>query len=116
TWTLDPLGNWDRYKLDLDGDGSYTGTDELDDTRTHNKANELTARDIDTDSSDDYTFSYNEVGNLTNDGEDYEYVYDPFGRLRKVLDRTDSSVVAEYRYNGLGFRISEHYDVDTDGD
>ena len=25
-------------------------------------------------------------------------------------------MVAEYRYNGLGFRISEHYDVDTDGD
>ncbi|RNC81833.1 MAG: hypothetical protein ED559_08630 [Phycisphaera sp.] len=116
TWTLDPLGNWDRYKLDLNGDGDYLDTDELDDTRTHNKANELTARDIDTDTTDDYTLSYDEVGNLVDDGEDYEYVYDPFGRLKEVLDESDQSLIAEYTYNGLGFRISEHYDVDADGD
>ncbi|RNC81832.1 MAG: hypothetical protein ED559_08625 [Phycisphaera sp.] len=116
TWALDPLGNWDRYKLDLNGDGDYLDTDELDDTRTHNKANELTARDIDTDTTDDYTLSYDEVGNLVDDGEDYEYVYDAFGRLKEVLDESDQSLIAEYTYNGLGYRISEHYDVDADGD
>ena len=58
---------------------------------------------------------YCEIGNLTHDGEDYEYVYDAFGRLRFVKDTSDQSVVAEYTYNGLGYRIGWHYDVDADG-
>jgi hypothetical protein len=33
-----------------------------------------------------------------------------------VLNRTNDNLVAEYRYNGLGFRITEHVDTDTDGD
>ena len=47
-WTLSQTGNWDREKLDLNGDGDFVDTDELDDTRTHNEVNELTARDTDT--------------------------------------------------------------------
>jgi len=27
-WTLNQTGNWDLDKVDLDGDGSFTGTDE----------------------------------------------------------------------------------------
>ncbi|MBL1216212.1 MAG: hypothetical protein D8M59_01815 [Planctomycetes bacterium] len=41
---------------------------------------------------------------------------DPFGRLRKINDTSDQSLVAEYKYNGLGYRISAHQDTDTDGD
>ena len=115
-WTLDQVGNWDVDKLDLDGDGNFTGTDELNDDRTHNDANELTARDIDDDNTDDYTLVYDEVGNLTDDDEDYKYEYDPFGRLRKVKATGDSSLVAEYVYNGLGHRISYLEDTDTDDD
>jgi YD repeat-containing protein len=77
---------------------------------------ELNARDIDNDSSDDYTLGYDAVGNLTDDGESYKYEYDAFGRMRKILDRSDDSLVAEYVYNGLGFMISVHEDTDTDGD
>ena len=42
------------------------------------------------------------VGNLTDDAEHYEYVWDVFGRLRKVKDTSDQCLVAEYRYNGVG--------------
>jgi YD repeat-containing protein len=115
-WTLDQLGNWDQNRLDLDGNGTFTGTDELDELRSHNEVNEILARDVDGDSSDDYTFTYDATGNLIDDGEDYEFVWDAFGRLRKILDRSDSSLVEEFRYNGLGFLIGEHSDTDIDGD
>lgn len=114
-WTLDLVGNWDLFQLDLDGNGTYTGIGEFEDSRTHNKANELTARDIDNDSTDDYTLVHDKVGNLTDDGALYEYKYDPFGRLRQVIDRTSNDVVAEFRHNGLGYRISAVYDTDSDG-
>ena len=116
TWGLDHLGNWDASELDLNGDGDFLDADELDEVRTHNDVNELTARDIDNDSTDDYTLTYDAVGNLTDDGESYEYEWDPFGRLRKVKKTSDQSLVAEYRYNGLGFRIAVHEDTDSDRD
>jgi len=55
------------------------------------------------------------VRNLTDTTENYEYVYDAFGRLRFVKDTGNQSVVAEYTYNGLGYRIGWHSDVDADG-
>jgi len=116
TWTLDQVGNWDHATLDLDGDGTYTGTDEYDDDRTHNDVNELTARDTDDDGADDETLAYDEVGNLIDDGADYDYVYDVFGRLREVKNRSTAALVAEYVYDGLGRRIGVHQDTDTDGD
>ena len=48
------------------------------------------------------------VAKVRPDGTALEYEYDAFGRLRKILDESDQSLVAEYKYNGLGFRISEH--------
>ena len=115
-WTLNQTGNWDFDKVDLNGDGDFTDTDELFDDRTHNDVNELTGRDIDDSGSDDYTLTYDAAGNMTDDGENYEYVWDAFYRLRKVNDTGDQSLVAEYKYNGLNYRISVHEDTDTDGD
>ena len=115
-WTLDHLGNWDVAKWDLNGDGDWSDTDEYQDDRTHNTVNELTGRDTDDNGTDDHTLSYDEVGNLTDDGENYTYEWDAFGRLRKVKNRSTSALVAEYRYNGLGHRIAEHVDTDDDGD
>ncbi len=114
-WTLSQPGNWARNKLDLDGDSTFTGGGELDDTGTFNTVNELTARDIDTSGGNDYTLTYDAVGNLTNDGEDFKYVYDAFGRLVTVKTLANA-VVAEYTYNGLNNRKSWHYDTDVDGD
>jgi RHS repeat-associated protein len=114
-WTLDQTGNWELFKRDLNGDLNYTGTNELKDRRTHNVVNELLTRDIDDNSSVNFTLVYDDNGNLTDDGEHYTYEYDAFGRLRKVKNRSTTALVSEYRYNGLGHRIGWHYDVDADG-
>ena len=115
-WVLSQTGNWERDKLDLNGDGDYLDTSELDEAATYNKANEQTARDIDNDSTPDYSPTYDAVGNLTDDQELYEYEYDAFGRLRTVKNTTTLNLKSEFKYNGLGYRISTHQDTDTDGD
>lgn len=114
-WTLDHLGNWDAHTLDFDANDIYTGTGELDETRTHNAVNELEARDLDNDGTDDETLAYNATGELTDDGADWKYVYDAFGRTRELKDQS-GTLVAEYRYNGLGYQIAEHADTDGDSD
>lgn len=92
TWTtLDHVGNWDRSKLDLDGDDNWNETDEYDDTRTNNKVNELLTRDTDSNASVNYTLAYDAAGNLTDDAESYEYVYDAFYRRIDLPARCPSS-------------------------
>ena len=115
-WTLDHVGNWDVDKVDLDGDGLFSGTDEVNDDRTHNEVNELRYRDTDDNGTDDFTLDYDDVGNMTDDGEDYEYEWDTWGRLRAVNDTSSQALVVEYKYNGLGYRIAVHEDTDDDGD
>ncbi|MEE8153797.1 MAG: hypothetical protein V3T53_02430 [Phycisphaerales bacterium] len=112
---LDQVGNWDQVRLDLNGDNDFVDANEYDDDRTHNDANELTGRDTDDNGTDDFTLTYDAVGNLTDDAENYEYEYDPFGRMRKVKNTSTQALVAEYTYSGLGHRIGWHYDVDADG-
>ena len=85
---LDQVGNWDYVKLDLNGDNVFTGTNEYKDDRTHNDANELTGRDTDDNEADDFTLTYDAVGNLTDDAENYKYEYDAFGRLRTVKNQS----------------------------
>jgi hypothetical protein len=46
-WTLDQVGNWDLNQVDLNGDVDFVDANELNDDRTHNVVNELTARDTD---------------------------------------------------------------------
>jgi len=113
-WTLSHTGNWDVAKWDLNGDGDWSDADEYEDTRTHNGVNELTARDTDSNATNDYTHTYDAVGNMTDDGESYKYEYDAFGRLRKVKNQS-STLLAEYKYNGLGFQVSEHADTNDSG-
>jgi RHS repeat-associated protein len=114
-WTLEQTGNWEFFKRDLDGDLDYTDTNELKDRRTHNVVNELLTRDTDDNSSVNYTFTYDDNGNMTDDGQSYTYKWDAFGRLKEVRNRSNSALVAEYKYNGLGYRIGWHYDTDADG-
>jgi RHS repeat-associated protein len=116
TWTLSHTGNWDNEKLDLNGDGDWADTDEHNDTRTHNAVNELTAQDTDTSGGNDRTLTYDEAGNMTYDGVLYTYKWDAFYRLREVRLQSNSALVAEYKYNGLGYRISRHSDTDSDSD
>lgn len=115
-WTLNQTGNWDRDKVDLNGDGDFVDSGEVDDTRVHNAVNELQTRDTDSNSSVNYTLVYDGAGNLTDDNKDYKYEYDAFRRLRKIKQTGNSALIAEYRYNGLGYRIAEHEDTDLDND
>src|SRR4029434_2303991 len=118
-WTLTHTGNWGREKLDLNGDGAWGGTNEHDDTRTHTVANEIATRDLDSNSGTggkNYTLTHDLDGNLTEDGVSYKYEYDACGRLRKIKNRSNAALVAEYTYNGLGWRTGWHEDTDTDGD
>ncbi len=56
------------------------------------------------------------AGSMIDDGRDYEYVWGGFERLRQVNRTTDLSLVAEYRCNRLGHRLSWRYDTDEDSD
>ena len=40
-WTLSPVGNWDNFWFDANGDGDFTDAEDLSQTRTHNLANEI---------------------------------------------------------------------------
>src|SRR5262249_40194337 len=90
TSQLGHTGNWNRCKLDLDGNDNWSGTNEYDDTRAHNAANELTARDTDSNGTSNYSLSYDPAGNMTDDGETYKYEYDAFYRLRKVKNQSST--------------------------
>ena len=115
-WTLDQLGNWDLARLNLNDDDDFTDAGEYDDDRTHNSVNELIGRDTDDNGTDNFTPTYDKTGNLVDDDEHYEYVYDVFGRLVEVQKTSDQTTVAEYGYDGLGQRITWHYDTNADGD
>jgi RHS repeat-associated protein len=107
-WTLDQVGNMTRVKLDLDGNGTFSGAGEMDDTRTYSVANELSTRDTDSTpgtTANNHTLSYDAVGNMTDDGKDYKYRWDAFGRLVEVDPQSGVIPVAAYTYNGLNYRI-----------
>ncbi|MBX3110329.1 MAG: hypothetical protein KF743_14200, partial [Fimbriimonadaceae bacterium] len=70
-WILTQTGNWDRNKLDLDGNGTFNGTGEHDDTRTHAPVNEILSRDLDSNpgtTGNNYTLVYNLRGDLEDEG------------------------------------------------
>ena len=112
-WTLDQLGNQTRVKLDLNGDNDFVDADESDDTRTHNNPNELKTQDTDSNSSTNYTLTYNKLGQMTDDGRYYKHVFDGFGRLIKITNRVNA-LVEQFWYDGLGERISWKYDSNSD--
>jgi RHS repeat-associated protein len=118
SWTLTQTGNWSNVNFDLNADNSYGGSGEYNDTRTHDKVNQLNARNMDSSGGNEYSLVYDAPGNMTDDGKDYEYVWDAFGRLRKVFRRAQDPavLVAEFRYNGLGYRLAVHEDTEPDGD
>jgi YD repeat-containing protein len=111
-------------KVDLNGnsafiDGPLSSKDagEMDDTRTYNKRNELTARSVldkdNTSTGRPVSLTYDLDGNLTNDGETYAYTYNPWGQLVEIDTYDLKHVVAKYNYNGLGQRISEQTDTNN---
>jgi RHS repeat-associated protein len=114
-WTLSQTGNWHSRLLDLNGDGDGLDANEFTDAGTFNTANELTQRSLSGGVTATYTRTYDAVGNLTNDGKDYKFEYDAFGRMVRVRNRSTDALVAEYTCNGLGFRTSWKYDANASG-
>jgi len=117
TLKLSQTGNWLQHKIDRDGDGTYTGWEEFNDTATFNKANEWLTRDLDSTSGttgNNYSLTHDADGNLTNDGKSFKYVYDAFGRMVEVKNQANTTL-AKYRYNGLGYRIMWQYDANSNG-
>jgi len=115
-WTLTQTGNWDRNKVNFNGDADFTDAGELDDTRAHAPVNEILTRNTNSTGGVEFTLTYNLRGDLEDEGGTggYKYVWDAFGRLVTV-NRQNKTLLAEYRYNGLNQRITWHYDATGNG-
>jgi RHS repeat-associated protein len=100
--TLDPTGNWQGFRQDDDGGGTW----DLDQARTANTVNEIT--DItETAGLSWVTPSYNRAGNMTtmflnNPASGVSARYDAWNRLAKLT--TALGDISEYAYDGLGRR------------
>ena len=101
-WTLDATGNWSSFKQDTDGDGTWN----LNQSRTHNAANEITQ----IAGSGDHV-AYDRSGNmirLSKPGDwstHYDVSYDAWNRLVKVLD--GETTVVQFGYDGRHSRITK---------
>lgn len=121
TWDLSTVGNWQAHDLERTGSNppNYSDTGEFQATGIFNIVNEMTSLEKDTDNDTvtdvTYTRSYNDRGDLTDDGENYTYTYDVLGRLVEIRNRTTNDLLSQYRYNGLGYRTGERIDTDADG-
>ncbi len=106
-WDLDQLGNWANFLEDSDGDA----TDDLDQDRTHNDVNEITAITATTGANwADPT--HDAAGNMITgptpgaETSTQKYVYDAWNRLVKVTDGADTAV-GVYEYDGRNYRITK---------
>ena len=101
-FTLDPTDNWTNYLTKV------AGTTVLNQSRTQNKANELL-----TLSGSSALLGYNANGDLTRSPKPadwttaYDYTWDAWDRLVKVVDHSTSAVVATYAYDARDRRITK---------
>ena len=99
---FDATGNFATYKHDAAGDGTF----ELNQARTHTKANEIaTIAGASTYTTNDANGNMTKVVKPDNWSAAYTLVYDAWNRLVQVKD--GSTVVATYSYNGLNHRIKK---------
>jgi RHS repeat-associated protein len=102
-WTLDPTGNWPGYLT------KASGTTDLNQTRTQNTVNEITAISASGGTPVWAAPTYDAAGNMTTfpQGDDptqaYTAVYDAWNRLVSVSDDTPE-LVGEYQYDGGNWR------------
>jgi hypothetical protein len=115
-WTLEALGNWQDFDEDTDGDGTF----DLDQSRSHNLANEIT--DITETAGPAWaTPGHDKAGNMTtipqpaDPANSYTASYDAWHRLIRVVDDSTSNTLMEAAYDGLNRRISKDLDTNNDG-
>jgi len=87
-YVFDPMGNWDSMT-----------TNGATQNRSHNPLNQITSIDA-------VNFLYDPNGNLIDDGNK-TYDYNTENRLIKVTRKSDSQVLAQYKYDALGRRVSK---------
>ena len=108
-WALDQVANWTGFKEDNDGSGTWN----LDQSRTHNKSNEITAI-----TGGGWTApTYDAAGNTTQAPNpskptvvraNQNYTYDAWNRLVKVTNSVAGNpTLAQYTYDARGFRITK---------
>ncbi len=101
-WGLDATGNWQAFNQDTDGNGTW----DLVQSRTANKANEITAINNTTGTAW-VTPGYDKAGNMIgipNPTISSTATYDAWNRLISV---TDASTSITNDYDARGFRITE---------
>jgi hypothetical protein len=99
-WGLDALGNWTTFKEDTDTDATW----ELDQTRAHNKANELSTASSWAASAHDHAGNMTTAPDPANLANSMFMVYDAWNRLVKVSDQS-LNILGEYEYDGMNRRI-----------
>ena len=98
-WTLDALGNWSTYVK------KTSGSEDLNQSRTHNLANELTQI-----AGSSTHVAEDAAGNMTRIpkpgvwNDHLHLVYDAWNRLVEVRAADDSTLVAKYEFDGRNFR------------
>ena len=104
-WSLDPTGNWSKFQQDSTGSGTW----DLDQPRTHNAVNEITAFG-DVAGPQWSSPAYDLAGNMTalpqpnSPANGFVCTYDAWNRLVQVVDSSGSGAVVSYQYDGRGFQ------------
>ncbi|WP_428940598.1 RHS repeat domain-containing protein [Fontivita pretiosa] len=117
-WSLKALGNWTSFREDGNGNGTFSDAADLTQTRSHNKANEITGITGEQPGQVAWaTPAYDAMGNVTSYpkpsamNNSYTCKYDAWNRLVEVKD--GANLVGAYSYDGLGRRIiKKTYDSD----
>jgi RHS repeat-associated protein len=105
TWNLNQTGNWAGYHVKTDGAAV------LDQTRTNNKANEITGIETAPEQTQWVEPEYDARGNMitvpkpNSPASAFTCTWDAWNRLIQVKD--GETVVATYRYDGLTRRIQK---------
>lgn len=104
TISLPATGNWTTFKQDTDGNGAWN----LDQSRTHDAANELaTIAGAATHVGHDLAGNMVKVPKPSDWSDHYVLQYDPWNRLSTVSTSDGERLVAGYNYDGLGRRIEK---------
>ncbi|MCG8651368.1 MAG: hypothetical protein MI861_16125, partial [Pirellulales bacterium] len=109
-WALDQVGNWDAFDQGIAG--------VLNQTRTHNKANEITDISESVGQPQWVTPQYDAAGNTTelpqpsDPTQKYQVTYDAWNRIIKVESTNgQTTLVAKYEYDGQNRRlVKQKYD------
>jgi RHS repeat-associated protein len=103
-FTYDPIGNWDAYLTKV------SGVTDLDQTRTHNTANETTEIDgSSTTVANDLAGNMVKVPQVSDWESTFDLKWDAWNRLVEVAD--GETTVAQYRYDGITRRITKETDA-----